>query len=74
MNESHEIIGTNLLFVLDDSKCKVIDLEKISLLPEHIMINHESVWTKGSHEDGYLFGLDNLILTFKNLVQHHSDE
>ena len=37
-------------------------------MPAHVKIDHESNWTIGSHEDGYIRGLDNLIDVFKILL------
>ena len=74
--ESHEFIGTSLLFVVDKSRCGVwlIDLEKVSPLPHHVTVDHVSDWAQGNHEDGYVSGLDNLICLFKNIVLHFNGE
>ena len=69
---SHEFIGTSLLFVVDRSRCQMwmIDLEKMSSVPPHVSIDHESGWVQGSYQDGYLLGLDNLISIFTDIVSH----
>lgn len=64
----HEIIGSSLLVIhYASSKLGVwmIDFAKTVPLPPGVVIDHRSAWKLGNHEDGYLFGLDNLI----NLVE-----
>jgi 1D-myo-inositol-triphosphate 3-kinase len=46
----------------------MIDFGKTRLLPDGINITHEQAWIRGSHEDGYLFGLDNLISLFREII------
>lgn len=61
--ESHEVIGSSLLIIHNGKSAGVwmIDFAKTISLPEGISIDHKSQWSLGNHEDGYLFGLNNLI-------------
>lgn len=60
---THEIIGSSLLLIHDGTKLGVwmIDFAKSVPLPEGTTIDHLSPWKLGNHEDGYLYGLNNLI-------------
>ncbi|CAF2782212.1 unnamed protein product [Rotaria sp. Silwood2] len=68
--QTHELIGSSLLFVHDENKASIwmIDFGKTRLLPDNIHITHEKPWMRGSHEDGYLFGLDNLISILQEII------
>lgn len=68
--QTHEVIGSSLLFVHDRCQASVwlIDFAKTVVLPGDIKINHGSVWSVGNHEDGYLIGINNLIDIFEELL------
>lgn len=46
----------------------MIDFGKTRPLPSTIQISHDKPWTRGSHEDGYLIGLNNLISLFEQII------
>jgi 1D-myo-inositol-triphosphate 3-kinase len=61
--KTHEVIGSSLLIIHNGKNAGVwmIDFAKTVSVPEGITIDHKSDWVLGNHEDGYLFGLNNLI-------------
>ena len=65
----HEVIGSSLLVIHDTQKLGVwmIDFAKSIPLPPGTSVDHVSPWKLGNHEDGYLFGLQNLIHLMENL-------
>ncbi|KAM8854238.1 inositol-trisphosphate 3-kinase Cb [Synchiropus picturatus] len=68
---SHEVVGSSLLFVHDSSgKAKVwmIDFGKTVPLPAPQTLDHRTPWVEGNREDGYLWGLDNLIDIFSAML------
>lgn len=67
-----QVIGSSLLFVHDrrgTSNVWMIDFGKTTLAPAHISLRHDVAWELGTHEDGYLLGLQNLIDTIKGTIQ-----
>lgn len=67
---THEVVGSSLLFVHDASgKARVwmIDFGKTVPLPESHTLDHRTPWVEGNREDGYLWGLDNLIDIFTSM-------
>ncbi|XP_075463070.1 inositol-trisphosphate 3-kinase C [Ascaphus truei] len=69
--KSHEVVGSSLLFVHDSSelaKVWMIDFGKTVRLPCKQTLNHRTPWVEGNREDGYLWGLDNLIHIFTDMV------
>ncbi|KAG9472500.1 hypothetical protein GDO78_019195 [Eleutherodactylus coqui] len=70
--KQHEVVGSSLLFVHDSSelaKVWMIDFGKTVRLPNKQTLNHRAPWVEGNREDGYLWGLDNLINIFSDMVQ-----
>lgn len=61
--KKHEVIGSSILILYDDTKVGawLIDFAKTRPVPDGCILNHRSPWTPGNHEEGFLFGLDNLI-------------
>ncbi|MBN3326295.1 IP3KA kinase, partial [Atractosteus spatula] len=62
--KKHEVIGSSLLFIHDhNEKANVwlIDFGKTTPLPEGQTLTHRLPWQEGNREDGYLWGLDNLL-------------
>ncbi|XP_026186752.1 inositol-trisphosphate 3-kinase A-like [Mastacembelus armatus] len=68
---THEMIGSSLLFVHDQS-CKasvwMIDFGKTTLVPDTSELQHDVPWAEGSREDGYLIGLTSLITSLSEAI------
>ena len=66
-----QVVGSSLLFVHDASgKARVwmIDFGKTVPLPHPQTLDHRTPWVEGNREDGYLWGLDNLIDIFSSML------
>uniref|UniRef100_T1JCQ4 Kinase n=1 Tax=Strigamia maritima TaxID=126957 RepID=T1JCQ4_STRMM len=73
---NYELIGSSLLFVHNYQKANVwmIDFAKSHHLPEGKHIDHRTPWVVGSHEDGYLIGLENLVDLFEILAAEEAQQ
>lgn len=72
---THEVVGSSLLFVHDASglaQVWMIDFGKTVELPPPQTLDHRTPWAEGNREDGYLWGLDNLIEIFGEMLQDSS--
>ncbi|XP_076138153.1 inositol-trisphosphate 3-kinase Cb isoform X1 [Alosa pseudoharengus] len=68
---THEVVGSSLLFVHDASgKARVwmIDFGKTVPMPPPLTLDHRTPWQEGNREDGYMWGLDNLIHIFSAML------
>lgn len=45
----------------------IIDFGKTTALPEGHALRHDVPWQEGNREDGYLWGLENLIHTLESV-------
>ncbi|CAM4689279.1 inositol-trisphosphate 3-kinase C [Caretta caretta] len=71
--KTHEVVGSSLLFVHDRTglaKVWMIDFGKMVPLAGGQTLTHRLPWVEGNREDGYLWGLDNLIAIFSTMVQN----
>ncbi|KAI7688261.1 Inositol-trisphosphate 3-kinase C [Sarcoptes scabiei] len=70
--QNHEIIGSSLLIIYtpvnDKTGVWMIDFAKTLRVPDGIVVNHYDAWKPGNHEDGFLFGLNNLIAIMTNFT------
>ncbi|VDN03716.1 unnamed protein product [Thelazia callipaeda] len=66
---THEIIGSSLLLLYDATDANVWMIDFAKSVPVNMdTVNHRRQWVYGNHEDGYFFGLDNLIEVMEELV------
>lgn len=60
---THEVVGSSIFMIYDDTKMGIwlIDFAKTNKLPEGMVVTHRKPWVQGNHEEGFLYGLDQLI-------------
>ena len=72
---SLQVVGSSLLFVHDSTgKTGVwmIDFGKTVSLPSPLTLDHRTPWEEGNREDGYLWGLDNLIDVLTDILPYQT--
>lgn len=59
----HEVVGSSVFMIYDDNKVGawLIDFAKTNALPDGTTLTHRLPWVQGNHEEGLLFGFDQLI-------------
>ncbi|XP_016400065.1 inositol-trisphosphate 3-kinase A-like [Sinocyclocheilus rhinocerous] len=70
--KKHEVIGSSLLFIhnhTERAEVWLIDFGKTTPLPDGQNLDHYRPWEEGNREDGYLWGLDNLLQTLSSLAR-----
>ncbi|XP_003962734.1 inositol-trisphosphate 3-kinase A [Takifugu rubripes] len=75
--KQHEVIGSSLLFIHDHTgkaQVWIIDFGKTTPLPEGQTLKHDIPWQEGNREDGYLWGLENLIHTLEAVEEETREE
>ncbi|XP_042296505.1 inositol-trisphosphate 3-kinase B-like [Sceloporus undulatus] len=66
--KTHEVIGSSLLFLHDrkgHASIWMIDFGKTLPTPGGLHLHHDTAWSHGNHEDGYLLGLRHLTHTLQ---------
>lgn len=72
-----QVIGSSLLFIHDHTgkaQVWIIDFGKTTALPEGQTLKHDIPWLEGNREDGYVWGLVNLIHTLEAVEEETSEE
>ncbi|XP_039217836.1 inositol-trisphosphate 3-kinase C [Crotalus tigris] len=70
--KAHEVVGSSLLFVHDKTglaRVWMIDFGKTVPLPDKQTLTHRLPWVEGNREDGYLWGLENLMTIMQNMLE-----
>ncbi|XP_061406058.1 inositol-trisphosphate 3-kinase A-like [Lethenteron reissneri] len=73
--QTHEVIGSSLLFVHDGcgrAGVWMIDFGKTTPLPAGQTLSHRDAWSEGNREDGYLWGLDQIISALEGLAERYA--
>lgn len=62
--KTHEVIGSSIFLIFDENSVGawLIDFAKTQAVPEGIVVNHRTPWKQGNYEEGFLYGLDRLIM------------
>lgn len=70
--QSHEIIGSSILIVYDEKHVGawMIDFAKSRPLDNDIKIDHRREWIEGNHEEGLLYGIDELIKVLEKVFSN----
>lgn len=68
---THEIIGSSIFIVYDEKKAGawLIDFAKSHRVPKGIHVDHRRPWVPGNHEEGLLYGVDQLIIVFESVYE-----
>lgn len=71
---SHEIVGSSIFIIYDEvaAGAWLIDFAKSRPLENNVKIDHRREWIQGNHEEGLLFGLDELIKVFEKVCSTQS--
>ncbi|XP_026676491.1 inositol-trisphosphate 3-kinase homolog [Diaphorina citri] len=67
--QTHEIVGSSILIIYDECRAGawLIDFAKTRALPSGLKVNHRTPWAPGNHEEGFLYGIDQLILSLESI-------
>lgn len=73
--QCHEIVGSSIFIVYDESHIGawLIDFAKSRQLNENIQIDHRQLWIPGNCEEGLLYGIDQLINIFEEILTAQSN-
>eukprot|EP00405_Crypthecodinium_cohnii_P039581 CAMPEP_0206539192 /NCGR_PEP_ID=MMETSP0325_2-20121206/8298_1 /ASSEMBLY_ACC=CAM_ASM_000347 /TAXON_ID=2866 /ORGANISM="Crypthecodinium cohnii, Strain Seligo" /LENGTH=370 /DNA_ID=CAMNT_0054036747 /DNA_START=532 /DNA_END=1644 /DNA_ORIENTATION=- len=76
--KAHEFVGASLLLAAEANPMQadifLIDFAKTRPLPEGVCIDHRQPWVLGNHEDGFLFGLENCIKCWDEVIETLEEE
>lgn len=67
-----QVVGSSLFIIYDDHNVGVwlIDFAKTYPVPPGILLNHRKPWVQGNHEEGLLYGLDQLISVSVTIINN----